>query len=120
MTYAIVEMMYGVPLATLDPMFERSDQLLQWMDDNEADDIVKPGVHTYYHSSSDITPAAWGVSLRTFDETVHHTEDVSQLNSVQKKRIAAVDAAYSKLDKQSLAMLKPFGKPRLFLLWTSS
>lgn len=120
MTYAIVNVMYGVPLAGSSPSYERPDELSDWIEDEAVGDVRDCGVHTFYSGCSDIVPAAWGVPLKSFNECVHHTDGVDKLTAVPEDVKARVDHAYANLDPDARKMLEPFGQPRVFFLWSTS
>lgn len=112
MSYAIVNMIYSVPL--MDTNGERSDDVNDFIEE-EPDGVLK------FYSGSGETPAAFGVNMKCdFDECTHHTE----LSSIRTLATTEEKATYKNLladlTPEQQKMLEQFGEPRVFMLWSTS
>lgn len=114
MTYAIFSPVYGIPLNKNHQDVQRSEEL-QDMIDGEV-----PGIISKYSGSGD-SPLAFGVDLdKDFDECSHHIEVSEVLLTATPEQVAEFDHLFAGLSDEVKAELLALGKPRVFLLVSSS
>jgi hypothetical protein len=113
MSYAIGQVIYGIPLPYDDEELPIDHPL------REAIEGEHDGFLSYYSGSGD-NPAAFGVQLDCFDEACFSI-DISEL---RLEPTAAQQREYARLwehvDIELQAELKKFGNPRTFILWSTS
>lgn len=119
MTYAIVNVMYGVPLSHNQYPEERSE-LIQVAIEEADTDKDEAGFHRFYSGGSDVTPAAFGIILGKFDEATHHTEMSEVLKEPTQEQLLKFQEALEALGPELYVSLSEYGKPRVFLLWSTS
>lgn len=118
--YAIVNVVYGIPLHdnnTLDAMLDK-----EWSDElGSAIDEEYPGILGFYSGSSNCVPTAFGVLIDTFDEACHHVDLSSIRFQPDVTQIKQYDEEWAALPKTlQTEITSKFGKPRVFMLWTTS
>lgn len=119
MTYAIVNIMYGVPLSNNDWDEERPE-LIEEVLENVDTDETKVGFQTFYSGGASVEPAAFGVVLGEFDEATHHTEMSEVFKQPTPDQVREYSEALAALDEPLRLEVQKFGEPRVFLLWSTS
>jgi len=109
MSYAIANVIYGVPL-TRDEILEKVS-----IDDLDGQD----GFLSYYSGGADVQPMAFGVALSEFDEATDYVD----MRTLQIMPTGADLDQYQRCldqledpEKSILAAEKPF----VFILWSTS
>lgn len=116
--YAIVTVIYGIPLNTND-----SDEEILWSEELETfiEANEDKGFFLPYSGSGDVSPSAFGVGLDGFDEACHHVE-ISDLklkpSAAQLKKYARLWEALPDFVRSEITI--KYGTPRTFLLWSTS
>ena len=114
MSYAIANLIYGVPLHTNDSVYERPEIL------SEAIENELEGFITDYSSSGD-TPGAFGIKVDEVNECNHHSElHLAKFMANGHQHHVEYERLIKQLPKEVQSELKVFGQPRLFILWSSS
>lgn len=119
MTYAIVNVMYGVPLSHNDWTEERSE-LIQHAIEDPTTEPNEVGFHKFYSGGSDLEPAAFGVILGEFNEATHHTEMSEVIKEPTPEQIRRYSEVLAELDTPLRTDVESYGEPRVFLLWSTS
>lgn len=114
MTYAIFSPVYGIPLNKNHDTVMRSEELTDLIE-HEA-----PGIISKYSGSGD-SPLAFGVDLdKDFDECSHHIEVGEILLTATPEQVKEFDDLFAGLSDDVKAEMLALGKPRVFLLVSSS
>jgi len=114
MTYAIFSPIYGIPLNKNHQDVQRSEEL-QDMIDSEV-----PGIISMYSGSGE-SPLAFGIDLdNEFDECQHHLEVSEVLLTATPEQVAEFDHLFAGLSDEVKDEMLALGKPRVFLLISSS
>ena len=110
MSYAIFEIVYGIPLTSDDKMLHAE---LQDVVNSEEYDLI----HTRYSGFATQEPAFCGVSLGEFDECEPVIE-VSKLNMAPTQdQIDEFNSAFNQMPAEVQQMIRDYGgEPRVFLL----
>jgi len=112
--YTIVNVIYGVPVKFSDNDTYNNSSLSYHFT------FVHPGFLEYYNGSGHITPRAFGILIDAFDECAYHTELSSIRLQPSEEQIEKYNQLFSSLGMDERADLIPFGKPRVFFLWTTT
>lgn len=120
--YAIVNVMYGVPLNSNEwpsPVewsagFE--EYIEEAQDEKDADGFYLP-----YSGAGDTRPGTFGICLGEFDEACHHV-DISDLKLVPTAaQLKKYKNLWDKLPKEIRSEITvKYGDPRTHLLWSTS
>lgn len=113
MSQAVIHVFYGLPLSktTSGEKNGRTDQLSQLIENGEA------GFFSSYSSNAiTSTPAGFGIKLNTYYTGDHHSELGELANKQLETQYAKLCGA---LIPHAQELLKKFGKPRPFLLWST-
>lgn len=114
MSYAIANLIYGVPLHTNDSLYERPESL-----NNALEDEIE-GFLAYY-SGSGYSPGAFGIKVDEVDECSHHSElHLAKFMANGHQHHVDYERLLKQLPKELQDQIKAFGHPRLFILWSSS
>jgi len=116
MSYAIAQVIYGLPLNT-----NRSDDE-PWSEELEDQlDEGKNGFLKYYSANSDVIPAAFGIELCEFDEGCDHV-DISdlKLEPTEDQKSKYQELLEMLPDDLLKEVTKRYSVPRTFILWSSS
>ena len=120
---------YGVPITVdFDEYYEAKEE--EFLDENPGGEYIKElenafehdqdGFLTYYSGNGDVTPKAFGVYISEFNECFYSL-DVSQLKlTPTPEMIAQYNKNYAALSQDLKDEIDSFGKPRAFILWTTS
>tara|TARA_R110000868_G_scaffold324272_5_gene585169 strand:- start:757 stop:1104 length:348 start_codon:yes stop_codon:yes gene_type:complete len=115
MTYAIAHVIYGIPLNSNDDEVKKSDELEDLIEDEPE------GMLGYYSGSAPWIPTAFGVELHEFDECNHHI-DLDTINlQPTAEQLAQFNTEWANLPAEiKEEIIKSYGLPRVFLLWSTS
>lgn len=114
MSYAIANLIYGVPLHTNDGSYERP-QILEDALENEDYGFLA------FYSSSGERPGAFGIKVDEFDECCHHSElHLAKFMANGHSHHTEYERLFKQLPKELQDEVRAFGQPRLFILWSSS
>lgn len=113
MTYAICQVIYGVPL---------SEKVSILLADGEPEDF---GFESLYSGSAPTTPGYCGVVVFEFDECQNYqkwTDFTSQGDKVTEKQKSKALSKFNNLDPEVKEALKEDGieGPELFMVWHTS
>lgn len=114
MSYAIFEIVYGIPLTSEDkPLSTELEDIV----DSEEYELI----HTRYSGFASYTPTFCGVSLGEFDECEPVIE-VSKLNMTPTQdQIDEFNSAFDQMPAEVQQMIRDYGgEPRVFLLACTS
>jgi hypothetical protein len=115
MSYAIANLIYGVPLHTNAENFVRSEVISEALDREEQDGFLA------YYSSSGERPGAFGIKIDELDECCHHSElHIAKFMANGHQHHVEYERLLKQLPKELQDEVKAFGHPRLFILWSSS
>ena len=113
--YAIVTVIYGIPLNANNKSTKWSDELEDAID-NEEEGFISP-----YSGSSEKPPVAFGIPLDSFNEACHHVELTDVHIIPTSKEISQFDELWNKLPETlQLEIAQNYGHPRIFFLWSTS
>lgn len=117
MTYAIAQVIYGVPLSDGDAMSEELGEILENEGCSESE---QAGFHSFYSGGSPVTPAAFGVRLDEFDEACYSIDLDTLKLAPTNEQLALFNSAWASLEENVRKALEPMGEPRVFILWSTS
>ena len=113
--YAIGNIIYGIPLNDNDNDIEQPEILEVALEDEDPE-----GFMTFYTGSGDTIPSAFGIVLDGIDEACHHI-DLATLKLVPTDaEQAQFEKLYNDLPQELKDAVDVYGKPRTFILWSTS
>lgn len=116
MSYAICQIVFGVPLNANDTYDSNHSEELEEMIENEDGLVLAP-----YSGSGDIQPAAFGVRLGCIDECVHHVDFRKLQLEPTSDQITEYFDAFRELDEAIQEEIQTkYGEPTVFGLWSTS
>lgn len=115
MSYAIFEIVYGIPL--VDPDNDMSDDLAELIDSQEYSDLIQ----TRYSGHADQVPTFCGISLGRFSECYPLVEVNLLKLTPGESDIGEFNKLFYALPEDAQAMIRAYGgEPRVFFLTHTS